>query len=352
MQLRIVSLSLCLSLIQSIQAVEVYLWPSYSSLPPQLPPEDASSVLSHHLGLEIYESVRESFKGVYEQGNFVAQEQINALIVTVDETDARAFLPSTAQPSFRLLAPSSVEIDSLTSVLSTYLHRAKHAYSSIYEALSSKWEGSEISSLFSFMEATEKPAFAALDLSSLSRLRADFGSDSVEYQTAVDTLRRSFGTLVEEGRVKLALLTHESSPVRSSQKRAEDPLQSQTPIHAPPQLPIDSVSTCFTSVDICNNATSTCSGHGECVRATKIGKTCFVCACTPTKTGTGDQVKTEKWAGESCERKDVSGPFVLLAGTTVVMILLAVGSVSFLYSVGQQSLPPTLMGTAVNPKKD
>ncbi|KAG7098287.1 hypothetical protein E1B28_000250 [Marasmius oreades] len=352
MQLSIVSLSLCLSLVRSVQAVNVYLWPSSSSFSPQLSPEDASSALSHHLGLEIYESVRDSFKGMYEQESFVAQDQTNALIVTVDETDARAFLPSTLPPSFKLLAPSAVKFDSLTSVLSTYLHRAKHAYSSIYEVLSSTWDGPEISSLFSFIETTEEPAFAALDLLSLSRLRADFGSDSVEYQAAVDNLRRSVQTLVEGGRVKLAILTHESSPTHSSHKREEDPLQSQTPIHAPPQHPIDSVSTCFTSADICNNATSTCTGHGKCVQATKIGKTCFVCACTPTRTGKGGQVKTVNWAGESCERKDISGPFVLLAGTTIVMILLAFGSVSFLYSVGQQSLPPTLMGTAVNLKKD
>jgi hypothetical protein len=43
-------------------------------------------------------------------------------------------------------------------------------------------------------------------------------------------------------------------------------------------------------------------------------------------------------------------PFVLLTGTVVVMILLVVGSVSLLYSVGYQEMPSTLMGSIVSPR--
>jgi len=58
------------------------------------------------------------------------------------------------------------------------------------------------------------------------------------------------------------------------------------------------------------------------------------------------------WAGQSCERQDISGPFVLLSGTVIVIIVLFIGSVSLLYSVGDQPLPSTLLATAVNMKKD
>lgn len=71
-----------------------------------------------------------------------------------------------------------------------------------------------------------------------------------------------------------------------------------------------------------------------------------------TKTGKGSKVKTERWAGQSCERKDVSGPFVLLTGTVIAMILLVVGSVTLLYSVGDQALPSILLATSVSVKKD
>ena len=76
------------------------------------------------------------------------------------------------------------------------------------------------------------------------------------------------------------------------------------------------------------------------------------------------------WAGQSCERQDISGyvnsapysllwlnslcnsPFVLLSGTVIVIILLFIGSVSLLYGVGEQPLPSTLLATAVNMKKE
>jgi hypothetical protein len=43
---------------------------------------------------------------------------------------------------------------------------------------------------------------------------------------------------------------------------------------------------------------------------------------------------------------------VLLAGTTIVLILIIAGSVSLLYTVGSVELPSVLMGSAVNAKKD
>jgi len=101
-----------------------------------------------------------------------------------------------------------------------------------------------------------------------------------------------------------------------------------------------------------NNSTSTCSGRGKCVEASKAGRTCFVCNCGKTTTGEGNKIKTDYWAGESCERKDISGPFVLLSGTVIVMVLLIVGSISLLYGVGDHPLPSTLLATAVNVKKD
>jgi hypothetical protein len=43
---------------------------------------------------------------------------------------------------------------------------------------------------------------------------------------------------------------------------------------------------------------------------------------------------------------------VLLAGTTIVLLLVIAGSISLLYSVGNIELPSVLMGGAVNAKKD
>lgn len=46
-----------------------------------------------------------------------------------------------------------------------------------------------------------------------------------------------------------------------------------------------------------------------------------------------------------------SRPFVLLTGTVIVLILVVFGSVSLLYTIGDQALPSVLMGGVVN-KKD
>lgn len=45
-------------------------------------------------------------------------------------------------------------------------------------------------------------------------------------------------------------------------------------------------------------------------------------------------------------------PFVLLAGSTIVLILLIAGSVSLLATIGDDKLPSTLMGGAVQAKGD
>jgi len=85
------------------------------------------------------------------------------------------------------------------------------------------------------------------------------------------------------------------------------------------------------------------------VEVSKVGMTCFVCACSTTKDSMG---RTENWAGEACERKDVSGPFVLLAGTTIGLLIVIVGSIGLLYKVGETALPSTLTGNVGGLKRD
>jgi len=85
------------------------------------------------------------------------------------------------------------------------------------------------------------------------------------------------------------------------------------------------------------------------MQASKAGKTCFVCACNQTTTQDG---KTQTWVGEACERKDISGPFVLLVGSSIVLILLIAGSISLLAGIGDDKLPSTLTGGAVGAKNE
>ena len=58
------------------------------------------------------------------------------------------------------------------------------------------------------------------------------------------------------------------------------------------------------------------------------------------------------WVGDKCQKIDVSGPFVLLVGTTVGLLLLVGGSIYVLASVGGDKLPSVLGSVAVPGMKE
>jgi hypothetical protein len=216
-----------------------------------------------------------------------------------------AVLPPSIRPSFSMPSPP---ISSLSSVISTCLDRARDAFASIYtEGLS--WQLTDLNALSHFFETAEAPSFAALELKQLQDLRQIYGRTSSEYVHAADQVRAFIKRAYDENEgLNIALLTF-SPPLSVHERRSPDPQESQSPLpnHPPPQEPIGSISTCFTSVDACKDATKSCSGRGQCVEATKSGRTCFICTCGVTKTGKGSKVKTDIWVGQSCERKDISG---------------------------------------------
>ena len=145
--------------------------------------------------------------------------------------------------------------------------------------------------------------FGAFDLTALSMLKQHLGADDEQVLSAYAAIHSTLLELSTRPDVKLAIVSV-PTPGSVHGKRQQPP---QTPLPPPlphPAEPIDSISTCHASADVCGNATSACSGHGECVAATKAGRTCFVCACATTIDTKG---RKEHWAGGACERRDVSG---------------------------------------------
>ncbi|KAF8160713.1 hypothetical protein B0H34DRAFT_697792 [Crassisporium funariophilum] len=321
------------------QAVQVYLSPTPALSRSSLSPEDASAALSRHLGLEAFQPLLDASDIGHQEEWFVGRGSKNALLVTLEDNDVEAVIPESLQPAFTLTIATPV--NSLSSVISTYLHHARHTFASLYSSREFG-QSSDVQSLTSFFESAGDSAFAAIDLIELSKLGQTHGRSSEEYKKVANRLREFFEHVVEDTDFNLAILAFTSPASTSFVKRQAKPQQSQTPLPPntpPPQQPIGSISTCFADVDACNNSTSTCSGRGKCVEATKAGRTCFVCSCGVTKTGEGNKVKTVTWAGGSCERQDISGyvnsctvpinpwpnyhgsPFVLLTGTVIVIIL-------------------------------
>ncbi|OCL02371.1 hypothetical protein AOQ84DRAFT_382746 [Glonium stellatum] len=114
---------------------------------------------------------------------------------------------------------------------------------------------------------------------------------------------------------------------------------------------------CFESLSICQISTYNCSGHGQCRLARKgeqraggEGKynDCYSCACKPTIVKNGDgTVKTARYGGPACQKKDVVVPFWLFAGSTVVLVFLISSAIGMLYSMGSEELP-SVIGAGVS----
>ena len=222
----------------------------------------------------------------------------------------------------------SPSVSSLSSLTSTYLHRASHTYTTIYSVHSESAGGvpsfldvfsassseaetfvSEMYSLSMFLDSDEQTnnQFAAFELQGLTKIANVYSRSSEQYQTAARTVRAMLESAKSKTNLNLALLTYSAAaqPLTRRQQHKARPPQSHFPAPSPiPQQPISGISTCFTSADVCANSTNSCSGRGECMQASKAGKTCFVCACNQTSSQKG---KTQNWVGGACERKDISG---------------------------------------------
>jgi len=354
------------------QAVKVYLNPA-PVLPPTLSPQHASFAISRHLGVEFLEPLRTNdypSSSWMNEVSFVGQGSSNGLLLCINEVEAKDVLPPSVEQSFTLR--TNDYMTSPSSIVSTYLHKAHHAYSYIYSAFSAQPPPTpqlldlfsipspstdqflaELTTVTDFLDSSsdsDHDSFAAVELKGLSEIAHDFGRKSDQYVLAARATRALIESAMSQSSIHLALLTFSSAVPSAYAKRQEaaEASPQQSP-HASPQQPIGSMSTCFNSADICEEATAGCSGKGECVSASKAGMTCFVCAC---KVTISDKGRKEAWAGEACERKDISGPFVLIAGTVIGLVLLIGGSVSLLYTVGGQELPSVLMAGMVGGRKD
>ncbi|KAI0049956.1 hypothetical protein FA95DRAFT_1570917 [Auriscalpium vulgare] len=355
-------ISLCFVLAGLASAAEVYLSPPVS-VAAQLSTAEASALVSRHLQLEQFEPSLDSqaLPELFRQP-FVGQGSRSGLLLSINEVDARDVISDAFKPSFSL--PASSLTTSFSHLISTSLERAPHVYSHVYsepahpaplprlvDLFSIPSDAterflSELAALVNFLETdADAPGdtFGAFELRGLGAIAAAHGRASEPYALAAESLRAALHSALHTERLNLALLTHAAGGLAR-----RTPQQSPLPPDITP-LPIGSDVQCFTSAEICSNSTSSCSGRGECAAASKLGRTCYVCSCAATKDSKG---RTEYWAGSQCERKDVSSSFVLLAGTSIGLLVMVAGSVGLLASMGSMKLPSVLTGTIARDKKN
>ena len=348
------SLVLLFALLQLANAVTVYLHPQPTNVavPAQLDVKRANFAISKHLNLERFESLGDNafLENDYEEG-LVGSGARDGLLIAMSQEDAEStpanrlvlppylllteqtgIIPRGLKPTFDLSSPS---VDSLAPLVRGYIRRAAQVYNTVastdslsvinshqaarlLDIFSAPTEANQAfltsaSALVDYLDSlngqvsSESLAdkFGAFELNGLKALAEQYGETSEQYKTAVDLLRAILESTLSRPDLHLAIITYptSSSDNTAFYKRQVDQPQSPLPIPHPAE-PIGSVSTCFESAAVCGNQTDSCSGHGECVSASKAGKTCFVCACAAS---TNEKGQKEEWAGEACERKDVSG---------------------------------------------
>ncbi|OJJ31794.1 hypothetical protein ASPWEDRAFT_30770 [Aspergillus wentii DTO 134E9] len=121
-------------------------------------------------------------------------------------------------------------------------------------------------------------------------------------------------------------------------------------------IPSNLIPVCHASESSCTEATNSCSGHGSCYRKFGLGNTeasseCYACKCQETILKKADgTVQKVRWGGSACQKRDISSPFFLITGISI-MILAAVGTaVGMLFSIGQDELPGVIGAGVGAPK--
>jgi hypothetical protein len=143
---------------------------------------------------------------------------------------------------------------------------------------------------------------------------------------------------------ELVITDDPPAPAATSAKSANDAFWADNQDKALARIPA-----CFQSLNSCETRTNKCSGgHGVCIdryqNDTKAKQPCFACHCMRTVVLDGTEPgavgeKTTRWAGNMCQKKDVSVPFWLLAGFTIGIIGVVTFAIGLLYSIGEEKLP-------------
>lgn len=154
-------------------------------------------------------------------------------------------------------------------------------------------------------------------------------------------------------------LRRRQSPAEQVISASDKPSESEAPTSPTDEGTVFYVSTkssipaCFGSEESCSTSTGNCSGRGSCVNkyakadGSEGKETCYVCRCLSTASDSGSLTH---WAGPTCAKKDVSVPFWLFAGFTLVMVGVLSLSIGMLFNVGEEKLPGVI-GAGVSRNK-
>ncbi|KAH8597429.1 hypothetical protein B0O99DRAFT_76907 [Bisporella sp. PMI_857] len=351
-------------------------WPS-SAKPPVLSPEEARLIMAQRLGVPQYHSIGDEnwiqninkFGGSQERG----PNQVPELLLVVEGVTTQTALPlgkpfMSLEAAFKISNPPS----------SSWTQRLVRDLRKQIGVGNEKCDIEDDIDPFNTSCWTGKSKIISIDLAaktpSMQQLRkikdrviesANNGEMNVAVVFMPESCRSArnptnpYGTYSMPSQVQL-----------ERRAQAEEPM---TGISAAPLVPsavelnrdtssndskliIGVPKVCHTSLDSCNNATNSCSGHGKCYKKSGSGETaCYTCQCVASRRNFtfGDSRRAgftfDYWGGAACQKKDVSGPFWLLTTFTLVVVGLVAWGISMLFAIGEEKLPGVI-GAGVSTK--
>ncbi|KAI9731542.1 MAG: hypothetical protein M1834_004662 [Cirrosporium novae-zelandiae] len=203
-----------------------------------------------------------------------------------------------------------------------------------------------------------------------------------DYSKVMEVLRttvKSLKSLAKSGQQEstIILLPSTSTTGKTMTKRSKSPVlvqheqilssaepESSSPASSPAQ-PLasntlsnaDSLTICHSSMDTCVSATNNCTGHGSCFlkyrtnEGASTPRECYACGCEATYLDNEDGTKRAlRWGGAACQKKDVSSPFILLAGFTIAMIAVITWAIGLMFSMGSEELPSVIGAGVAGPR--
>ncbi|KAL7939427.1 hypothetical protein V8C35DRAFT_286592 [Trichoderma chlorosporum] len=307
---------------------------------------DAEEVLSlmHRYGRDppsLFDEHAEEPKQLFIMLEGLTEEQMK---------DTRAKL--NAQPSFTIPDAPSVDRQRWAMGLEMPLAelRKGNKISCTYEEMTNPfgsrcWSGRSLSADF---DIKKKPEYLGYVIDSFPRLTslAEMGEAEITL-----LLVPGVGKASDQ-----SLHRRQAERVISHFQKTAPPVEPTSPAQNTLRAPTGPIPACFDSLDSCISKTGNCSHQGQCLdkyaskdpSALASAPVCFACHCLSTRTE--DNGPLTHWAGPTCAKKDISVPFWLFAGFTLLMLGTISLAVTMLYNVGDEKLPGVI-GAGVSKSK-
>ncbi|PTB68174.1 hypothetical protein BBK36DRAFT_1115307 [Trichoderma citrinoviride] len=306
---------------------------SVSEIPDNVDAETVVSLMNQYGSVRpsLFDELTEEPKQLFVMLEGLTEEQIK---------DTRAKLD--VQPSFTIPEVPSTDrlrwaagLDVSTIYKGSKKEKTSCSFDEMINPLEERcWRGN---SLIADFDVQKKPEILNDVINSFSRLAslAEIGEMQVTL-LLLPSVGKSSGK-------KQALNRRQAERVISSFRKTAAPAVPTSPANKNQNMLVSKtpIAACFDSVDSCVSATGNCSHQGQCLDRFKSdaagGPVCFACHCLSTRE-TDDGPLTH-WAGPTCAKKDISVPFWLFAGFTLLLLGTISLAVTMLYNVGEEKLP-------------